>query len=170
MIFLREGRQVYRACATAKQCCAVSEGDTIKVSRKKMEDVEEGSSGGKKRKRKEEEEIEAEFRLVAEELWRRVVTKWEESEQRQEQRWATMTATLGHIVDDVQELLDGLVPEEKEKGKEKGVEMEAEEMEMEEMEEAEKSGAGAEKDRDREMEVEETLKEVKGVEKDMMEE
>ena len=36
-------------------------GDTIKVSWKKMEDVEEGSSGGKKRKRKEDEEIEAEF-------------------------------------------------------------------------------------------------------------
>ena len=44
-------------------------GDTIKVSRKKMEDVEEGSSGGKKRKRKEEDEIEAEFGLVVEELW-----------------------------------------------------------------------------------------------------
>ena len=42
-----------------------------------------------------------------------------------------MTA-LGHIVDDVRELLDGLVLEEKEKGKEKGVKMEAEEMEMEE--------------------------------------
>ena len=32
-------------------------GDTIKVSQKKTEDVEEGSSGGKKRKRKEEDEI-----------------------------------------------------------------------------------------------------------------
>ena len=96
--------------------------------------------------------------------------KWEELEWWQEQRWAAMTATLGHIADDVRELLDGLVPEEKEKGKEKGVGTEVEEMEMEEMEEAEKSGAGAEKDRDREMEVEETLKEVKGVEKDMMEE
>ena len=44
-------------------------GDTIKVSQKKMKDVEEGSSGGKKQKRKEEEEIEAEFGLVMEELW-----------------------------------------------------------------------------------------------------
>ena len=41
-----------------------SEGDTIKVSWKKMEDVEEGSSSRKKRKRKEEDEIEAEFSLV----------------------------------------------------------------------------------------------------------
>ena len=98
-------------------------GDTIKVSRKKMEDVEEGSSSGKKRKRKEEDEIEAEFGLVVEELWRRVVWKWEELERRQEQRWAAVMAMLGHIVDNVQELLDRLVPEEKEKGKEKGVEM-----------------------------------------------
>ena len=45
------------------------EGDTIKVSQKKTEDVEEGSSGRKKRKRKEEDEIKAEFRLVLEELW-----------------------------------------------------------------------------------------------------
>ena len=44
-------------------------GDTIKVSRKKTEDVEEGSSSRKKRKRKEDEEIEAEFRLVVEEPW-----------------------------------------------------------------------------------------------------
>ena len=44
-------------------------GDTIKVSWKKMEDMEEGSSGGKKWKRKEEDEIEAKFRLVVEELW-----------------------------------------------------------------------------------------------------
>ena len=44
-------------------------GDTIKVSWKKMEDVEEGSSGGKKRKRKEDKEIEAKFGLVVEELW-----------------------------------------------------------------------------------------------------
>ena len=44
-------------------------GDTIKVSQKKMEDVEEGSSSGKKWKRKEEDEIEAKFRLVVEELW-----------------------------------------------------------------------------------------------------
>ena len=46
-----------------------SGGDTIKVSRKKMEDVEEGSSGRKKWKRKEDEEIKAEFGLVVEELW-----------------------------------------------------------------------------------------------------
>ena len=133
----------------------------VKVSWKKMEDVEEGSSGRKKRKRKEDEEIEAEFGLVVEELWGRVVRRWEESERWQEQRWAAVTATLEHIVDDVWELLDGLVPEEKEKG----VETDAEEMETEEMEEAEEAeesgemGAGAEKDGDREMEVEETLKE-----------
>ena len=75
-------------------------------------------------------------------------------------------ATLEHIADDVWELLDGLVLEEKEKGKEKGVEMDMEEMEMEEMEEAEEAeelretGAGAEKDGDGEMEVEEMLKEA----------
>ena len=74
-------------------------------------------------------------------------------------------------MDDVQELLDGLVPEEKEKGKEKGVEMKAEEMETEE------TGAGMEKDRDGDMEMEEMLKEaeksvdeVERVEKDVMEE
>ena len=44
-----------------------------------------------------------------------------------------MTATLECIVDDVQELLDGLVPEEKEK--EKGVETDVEEMGTEEAEE-----------------------------------
>ena len=44
-------------------------GGPIKVSQKKMEDVEEGSSGRKKQKRKEDEEIEAEFGLVVEELW-----------------------------------------------------------------------------------------------------
>ena len=77
-----------------------------------------------------------------------------------------MTATLEHIVDDVWELLDGLVPEENEKGKEKGVEMDMEEIETEETEEVEEAeesgetGAGMEKDRDREMEVEETLKEA----------
>ena len=89
-------------------------------------------------------------------------------EQRQEQRWAAVTATLECIADDVQELLDGLVPEEKEKekGKEKGVETDAEEMEMEEMGEAEEAeemgetGAGTEKVGDGEMEVEETLKEM----------
>ena len=138
-------------------------GGPIKVSQKKTEDVEEGSSGRKKQKRKEDEEIEAEFGLVVEELWGRVVRKWEESERWQEQRWAAIMATLEHITDDVQELLDGLVPKEKEKGKEKGVEMDAEEMEMEETEEVEElgeTGAGAEKDRDREMEVEETLKEA----------
>ena len=141
-------------------------GDTIKVSWKKTEDVEEGSSSGKKRKRKEEEEIEAEFRLVVEELWGRIVRRWEELERWQEQRWATMTAILEHIVDNVQDLLDGMVPEEKEKGKEIGVETDAEEMETEEMgeaEEAEESGemvAGMEKDGDGEMEVEEMLKET----------
>ena len=82
-------------------------------------------------------------------------------------------ATLERIVDDVQELLDRLVPEEKEKGKEKGVEMDMEEMETEEMGEAEEAeesgetGVGVEKDRDGEMEVEETLKEA---EKSVMEE
>ena len=108
-----------------------------------MEDMEEGSSGRKKRKRKEEEEIEAEFELVVEELWGQVARRREESEWRQEQRWATMMATLEHIMDDVRDLLDGLVLEEKEKGKEKGVETDAEEMETEEMgeaEEAEESG------------------------------
>ena len=103
-------------------------GDTIKVSRKKTEDVEEGSSSRKKRKRKEEEEIEAEFGLVVEELWGRITRRWEESEWRQEQRWATVTATLERIADDVQDLLDKLVPEEKEKGKEIGVETDAEEI------------------------------------------
>ena len=88
-----------------------------------------------------------------------------------------MTATLEHIVDDVWELLDGLVPEEKEKGKENRVETDAEEMEMEEMgevEEAEESGemgAGTEKDGDGEMEVEETLKEAeKSADEGVMEE
>ena len=106
-----------------------------------------------------------EFGLVVEELWRRVVKKWEDSEQQQKQRWATVTVTLGHITDNVQELLDGLVLEEKEKG----VEMEVEEMEMEEME-AEETGAGTERDREGDMEVEETLKEAERVEKDVMEE
>ena len=68
MNFPREGRQVCRACATAKRQCTMAGGDTIKVSWKKMEDMEEGSSGGKKQKRKEDEEIE-EFGLVVEELW-----------------------------------------------------------------------------------------------------
>ena len=109
--------------------------------------MEEGSSGRKKQKRKEEDEIEVEFGLVVEELWRRVVGKWEELEWWQEQQWAAVMATLGHIADNVWELLDGLVLEEKEKGKEKGVR--------------------TEKDRHGEMEVEEMLKEA---EKDMMEE
>ena len=141
-------------------------GDTIKVSRKKTEDVEEGSSGRKKQKRKEDEEIEVVFRLVVEGLWGQVARRWEESEQWQEQRWAAMMAMLERITDDVWELLDGLVPEEKEKGKERGVETDTEEMEMEEMEEAEEveesgeTGAGVEKDGDGEMEVEEMLKEV----------
>ena len=78
--FLREGRRVCKACASAKWRCTTLEGDTIKVSQKKIEDVEEGSSSGKKQKREEEDEIEAEFGLVVEELWRRVVLKWEESE------------------------------------------------------------------------------------------
>ena len=103
-------------------------GDTIKVSQKKMEDVEEGSSSRKKWKRKQDKEIKVEFRLVVEELWGRVVRRWEESERRQEQRWAAVTTMLERIADDVQELLDGLVPEGKEKGKEKGVETDAEEM------------------------------------------
>ena len=147
------------------------------MSQKKMEDVEEGSSGGKKRKRKEEDEIEVEFRLVVEELWGQVARRWEESEWQQEQRWAAVMATLECIADNVQELLDGLVLEEKEKGKEKGVETDAEEMETEEMgevEEAEESGeteAGVEKDRDGEMEVEEMLKETeKLVDETVMEE
>ena len=46
--FLREGRRVCKACATAKQRCTTAGGDTIKVSQKKMEDVEEGSSSRKK--------------------------------------------------------------------------------------------------------------------------
>ena len=166
MIFFREGRQVCKACTTAKQQCAMVGGDMIKVSWKKTEDMEEESSSGKKWKRKEEDEIEAEFRLVVEELWGWIVRRWEELEQWQEQRWAAMVATLEHITDDVQYLLDGLVPEEKEKGKEIGVEMDVEEMETEETGEAEEAeesgetGAGTEKDRDGEMEVEETLKEM----------
>ena len=92
--------------------------------------------------------------------------RWEELEWQQEQRWAAVTATLEHIADNVQELLDGLVPEEKEKG----VETDTEEMETEEMEEAEEAeesgetSAGAEKDGDREMEVEETLNEAEKLE------
>ena len=102
-----------------------------------------------------------EFGLVVEELWGQVARRWEESEWRQEQRWAAVMATLEHITDDVRDLLDGLVPEEKEKGKEIGVEMETEETgEVEEAEESGETGAGMEKDRDREMEVEETLKEA----------
>ena len=155
-------------------------GDTIKVSWKKMEDVEDGSSSRKKRKRKEEEEIEAEFRLVVEELWGQIVRRWEELEWWQEQRWAAVMATLERIMDDVWDLLDGLVPEEKEKGKEIRVETDAEEMEMEEMGEAEEveeaeetgeMGVGMEKDGDREMEVEETLRETeKLVDEGVMEE
>ena len=135
------------------------------MSQKKTEDVEEGSRGRKKWKRKEDEEIEAEFGLVVEELWGRVVRRWEGLEWRQEQSWAAVTATLERIADYVWELLDGLVLE-KEKGKEKGVETDMEEMEMEETGEAEEAeelgemGAGVEKDGDGEMEVEETLKEA----------
>ena len=152
-------------------------GDTIKVSQKKTEDVEEGSSGRKKRKRKEEEEIKAKFRLVVEELWGWVVRRWEESKRRQEQRWATVMATLECIMDDVWDFLDRLVLEEKEKGKEIGVETDVEEMETEETGEAEEAeeswemGAGTGKDRDGEMEVEETLKEVeKSADEGVMEE
>ena len=50
-----------------------------------------------------------------------------------------MTATLERITDDVRDLLDGLVLEEKEKGKEIGVETDAEEMETEEMGEVEEA-------------------------------
>ena len=147
-------------------------GDTIQVSWKKTEDVEEGSSGRKKWKRKEEDEIELEFGLVVEELWGWIVRRWEELEWQQEQRWAAVTATLERIVDDVWDLLDRLVPEEKEKGKEIRVEMDAEEMEMEEeAEETGETGAGTEKDGDGEMEVEETLKETeKSVDEAGMEE
>ena len=56
-------------CHCQMAVCNGRGGDTIKVSQKKMEDVEEGSSSGKKWKRKEEDEIEAEFGLVVEELW-----------------------------------------------------------------------------------------------------
>ena len=148
--FLREGRWVCKACTAAKWQCAMLGADTIKVSQKRMEDMGEGSSSRKKWKRKEEDEIKAELGLVVEELWRRVVTEWEESEWWQEPRLATVTMALGHIADNVWELLDRLVPEEKEKGKEKGTEME--EMETEETEEAEEMGAGTEKDRDGDME------------------
>ena len=75
------------------------------------------------------------------------------------------------------DLLDRLVPEEKEKGKEIRVETDVEEMETEEAGEAEEAeesgemGAGTEKDGDREMEVEETLKEAeKSVDEGVMEE
>ena len=81
-----------------------------------------------------------------------------------------MTTVLGRIADDVWELLDGLVPEEKEK------EEEMEEMEVEEMEMMEETGARMERDRDEDMEVEEMLKEVEKsvdeaerVERDVME-
>ena len=145
--------------------------DKIKVARKRMEDVEEGSSSGKKQKRQNEEDIDAEFGLVVEELWRRVERRWEELEGQQDQRWATVMTVLGHIMDDVQELLDGLVPEEKEKEKE------MEEMEAEETEVMEETGAGMKRDGDSDMEVEDMLKEaeksvyeVEQVEKDVMEE
>ena len=143
------------------------EGAVIKVAQKKMEDVEEGSSSRKKQKRKDEEEIEVEFRLVVEELWRRVERRWEEMEQQQDQRWATVTMVLGRIVDDVRELLDGLVLEEKE----------TKEMEAEETEVMEETGAGTKRDGDSDMEVEEALREteksadeVERVERDVREE
>ena len=145
--------------------------DKIKVAQKRMEDVKEGSSSRKKQKRQNEEDIDAEFGLVVEELWRRVERRWEELEGQQDQRWATVMTVLGHIMDDVQELLDGLVPEEKEKEKE------MEEMEAEETEVMEETGAGMKRDGDSDMEVEEMLKEaeksvyeVEQVEKDVMEE
>ena len=103
--------------------------------------------------------------------------RWEKLEQRQEQRWAAMMTMLERITDDVRDLLDRLVPEEKEKGKEKEVETDAEEMEteetgeVEEVEESGEMGVGTEKDRDREMEVEETLKEAeKSTDEAVMEE
>ena len=99
-------------------------GGTLLRCPRRRQDMEEGSSSGKKWKRKEDEEAaEVEFSLMVEELWGRVARRWEELEWRQEQRWATMMATLGHIADDVWELLDRLVLEEKEKGQEKGVKM-----------------------------------------------
>ena len=92
----------------------------------------------------DEEAAKAEFSLVVEELWRRVERRWEESEWLQDQRWAAMMMALGHITDNVRELLDGLVPEEKEKGKEK--ETEDMETEVEEMlKEVEKSADKAER-------------------------
>ena len=51
--------------------------------------------------KRKEEEIKVEFGLVVEELWGRVARRWEESEWRQEQRWAAMTATLECIADNV---------------------------------------------------------------------
>ena len=88
-----------------------------------------------------------------------------------------MMATLERIADNVQDLLDGLVLEEKEKGKEIRVETDAEEMETEETGEAEEveelgeTGVGTEKDGDGEMEVEETLKEAeKSADEGVMEE
>ena len=116
-----------------------------------------------------------EFGLVVGELWRRVERRWEESEQQQDQRWATVMTVLGRIAGDVWELLDGLVLEEKEKEKE--TEKEMEEMEAEETEVTGETGAGTERDGDGDMEVEETLKEAEKsadeaerVEKDVMEE
>ena len=182
--FLREGRWVCKACATAKQWCATAGGTPSRCPGRRRKTWRKG---GKKQKRKEDKEAaEAEFSLVVEDLWGRVVRKWEELERWQEQRWAIVMVTLGHIVDGVRELLDRLMLEEKEKGKEKGVETDAEEMEMEEMEEMEEveeveesgeTGVGAEKDGEGDMEVEETLKKVEKladeaerVEKDVMEE
>ena len=142
----------------------MSKEDSIKVVWRKMNDIEEGSSRGKKQKKQEDKEaVEAEFSLVVE-LWRRVERRWEELEWQQDQRWAMMSAVVGRIAEDVWELLDELVPEEKEKEKE------TEEMEAEEVEETEK-------DKEGDMEAEETLKEmekladeVERVERDVMEE
>ena len=62
------GKWVCKLCVAAKHQCETMEGEAIKVAWRKMEDVEEGSSGRKKQKRKDKEEIEAEFGLVMEEL------------------------------------------------------------------------------------------------------
>ena len=51
MIFLREGRWVCKACATAKWRCAMAGGDTIKVSQKK-----DGGCGERKQQQEEAEE------------------------------------------------------------------------------------------------------------------
>ena len=94
--------------------------------------------------------VSAEFSLVVEELWRRVERKWKESERQQEKRWATVTEMVERIAEDVRELLDGLVPEEKE----------MQETEAEEMQEI---GAETERDRDGDIEVDEMLREMRQI-------